>query len=148
MVIYSLREGFKKKEKKKLPLVYIVSLLTCLFQADRRWWRAAFLSSALTGRVFSSITVLVMFNMAALGSRYIQKYLSFQPSLGFVFSALISGVMSSDISSCYKVSDRRLTLTRYLLSLPSRLTKAGPTQPCWMSSPLSRTMKSVGLSAG
>ena len=106
------------------------------------------LPSYLQLRVFSSITVLVMLNMAALGSRYIQKYLSFQPSLGFVFSALISGVMSSDISSCYKVSDRRLTLTGYLLSLLSRLTRAGPTPPCWMSSPLSRPMKSVRSSAG
>ena len=34
------------------------------------------------------------------------------------------------------------------ISLFSRLTRAGPTQPCWMSSTRSRTMRSAGLSAG
>ena len=87
-------------------------------------------------------------NMAMFGQRFkLCNFFIFLLSLGLIFSTLMTGVMSSDISSCYKVWVTTPIIS-HLTYLWSRLTRSGVTPHCWVPSLLSRTMRSVRLSAG
>ena len=59
----------------------------------------------------------------------------------------MTGVMSSNISSCYKVHTRQKERVIIMMFFWFRLTKSGVTQHCWNPYLLFRTMKSVRLSA-